>query len=98
MKLAAHFSTESIDFTVTNDGKWKEAAGNVAVGIIVGALTGLLIGACSKNTDTLASTAISAGAGLAASAIQTGVEKGVDAEIPVYKCRMRPANKSQALN
>ncbi|MCQ2957784.1 MAG: hypothetical protein MJ180_02655 [Candidatus Gastranaerophilales bacterium] len=77
-------STEDIDFTVTNDGKLKEAVANVAVGIAVGALTGLIYGACSKDTSTWASTAISAGAGAAAAGIKVAAEKGVDAEIPVY--------------
>ena len=76
-------STEEVDFTVTNDGKWSRAAGNIVGMTIAGALVGLLFAAIGGN-NVGAGAAIGAGSGAAMAAIGAGAERGVDAEIPIY--------------
>ena len=79
-----NISAETIDFTVTNDGKLSKAAGNVVGYAIAGALVGLIFGAIGNNGHLGAATAIGAGSGAALGAISAGAERGVDAEIPIY--------------
>ena len=76
-------STEEVDFTVTNDGKWSRAAGSMVGMTIAGALVGLLFAAIGGN-NIGAGAAIGAGSGAAMGAIAAGAERGVDAEIPIY--------------
>lgn len=75
--------TEKVDFTVTNDGKVARTVGNAVAGAAVGALAGLLFAAIGNgNIGTAA--AIGAGVGAGTSLIGSGVERGVDAEIPSF--------------
>lgn len=75
--------TEKIDFTVTNDGKVGRTVGNAVAGAAVGALAGLLFGALGDYSLGTAA-AIGAGVGAGTSLIGSGVERGVDAEIPSF--------------
>ena len=77
-------STEEVDFSVTNDGKFKKTVGKVATGALLGALGGLLVAAMSSDVSTAAAVLIGAGAGAATGGVSSAAEKGVDAEIPVY--------------
>lgn len=77
-------STEKIDFTITNDGKFKSVARNAMTGVIIGAIGGLLVGALSSSANAGISTAIGAGIGAGTALAGSAVEKGVDAEIPTY--------------
>lgn len=76
-------STEKIDFTVTNDGKLSRTVGSAVAGAAVGALAGLLFGALGDYSLGTAA-AIGAGVGAGTSLIGSGVERGVDAEIPSF--------------
>ena len=78
-----NIKAEKIDFTVTNDGKWSNAAVRMAKSAAVGALTGLLFGLLS-SASTGASTAIGAGVAAGDALISSTAERGVDAEIPIY--------------
>jgi len=77
-------SVENVDFTVTNDGKLKSTAKNIAAGAAIGALSGLLVALCSRDASYGAAIAIGAASGAGAGVIKSGVEAGVDAEIPIY--------------
>ena len=76
-------STEKIDFTVTNDGKVARTVGNAAAGAALGALTGLLFAALGDHNFGTAA-AIGAGIGAGTALVGSGVERGVDAEIPSF--------------
>ena len=76
-------STEKIDFTVTNDGKFSRTVGNAVAGAAIGALAGLLFGALGDYSLGTAA-AIGAGVGAGTSLIGSGAERGVDAEIPSF--------------
>lgn len=78
-----NISTEKVDFSVTNDGKWAKAAGSVVGASIAGALIGLIFGAIGGG-DIGPAVAIGAGSGAVLGAAKTGIEQGVDAEIPIY--------------
>ncbi len=77
-------STEKIDFTITNDGKFQSTVTSALTGALIGAIGGLLVRLLSSNTNVGASTAIGAGIGAGTSVAASAVEKGVDAEIPIY--------------
>lgn len=77
-------SVEEVDFTVTNEGKLQSTITGVATGAIIGALGGLLIGLLNSHASVGTSTAISAGVGAGAAIAGSAIEKGIDAEIPVY--------------
>lgn len=77
-----NISTEEVDFTVTNDGKFKAVASDAVVGAIVGGLAGLVVGAITGNIG--ASAAIGAGVGAGGALIGNAAERGVDAEIPSF--------------
>ena len=77
-------STEKIDFTVTNDGKFQSVITNVAKGALIGVIGGLIVGALSRDANIGVSTAIGAGVGAGTSLAGSAAEKGVDAEIPTY--------------
>ena len=77
-------STEKIDFTITNDGKIQSTVSSALTGAVVGALGGLLVGLLSSGNNVGVSTAIGAGIGAGTSLAGSAIEKGVDAEIPVY--------------
>lgn len=77
-------STEKIDFTITNDGKFQSTVSSAIKGALIGAVGGLLVGLLSKDTNVGVSTAIGAGVGAGTSVVGSAIEKGVDAEIPVY--------------
>ena len=76
-------SAETIDFTVTNEGKVASVASNVAIGAVIGTLVGLLVGAASGNSVG-PSMAIGAGVGAGGALIGGTAERGVDAEIPSF--------------
>ena len=76
-------SAETIDFTVTNDGKVAEAAKRAAVGAVVGALAGLLFAAIG-DTSLLTSVAVGAGVGAGSQVVVAAAQKGADAEIPSF--------------
>lgn len=77
-------STEKIDFAITNEGKIQKTVSSALTGAVIGALGGLLVGLLSKDANVGISTAIGAGVGAGTSLAGSAVEKGVDAEIPVY--------------
>ncbi len=77
-------SLETVDFTVTNDGKLKSTAKNIVAGAALGVLSGLLIALLSKDASYGSAIAIGAASGAGVGAIKSGVEAGVDAEIPIY--------------
>lgn len=77
-----NISTEEVDFTVSNDGKFKSVASGAVVGAVVGGLAGLLIGAITGNVGP--SAAIGAGVGAGGALIGGAAERGVDAEIPSF--------------
>ena len=79
-----NISTEKVDFSVSNDGKWSGAAGRAVGGAVIGALTGLLIGAIAGGHHLGSYTAISAGVGAGGALITTAAARGVDAEIPSF--------------
>lgn len=80
-----NISTEEIDFTVSNDGKVKNAAKSALTSAAAGAVVGLLFGLLSGNHENVAkSMAIGAGVGAGSSVIYSTAEKGVDAEIPSF--------------
>ena len=78
-----NISAETIDFTVSNEGKFTESAkkalGSAAAGAIAGLLFALL---ADKNVGS--SMAIGAGVSAGTSAIISTAERGVDAEIPSF--------------
>lgn len=77
-----NISTEEVDFSVTNDGKFKAVASDAVVGAIVGGLAGLVVGAITGNVG--ASAAIGAGVGAGGALLGNAAERGVDAEIPSF--------------
>lgn len=77
-------STEDIEFKVSSSGKASNAAGKVVGRALLGALAGLVVGAISDDTNIGKATAIGAGAGAAWGAGSAVMERGTDAEIPVY--------------
>lgn len=79
-----NISTEKIDFTVSNDGKFSKTAQTVVTSAIVGALMGLLVGALSSSSSVGSSVAIGAGVGAGGALITSTAEQGVDAKIPTY--------------
>ncbi len=78
-----NISTEEIDFTVTNEGKFAKSAGNVVAGAAIGALAGLLFAALGSNSLGTAA-AIGAGVGAGSALIGSTAERGIDAEIPSF--------------
>ena len=76
-------STEKIDFTVSNEGKFQRTATSVAAGAAVGALLGLLFGAMGDG-NMATSAAIGAGMGAGTALVGGVAERGVDAEIPSF--------------
>lgn len=78
-----NISTEAIDFTVSNDGKFKASVGNAVQNAALGALAGLVFALLSDRNVGQA-MAIGAGVGAGSSAIYSTAEKGVDAEIPSF--------------
>ena len=77
--------TEEIEFKVDSDGKVSSAAGRVIGGAAVGALLGLLFGALSNDSSNIGkSVAIGAGIGAGIGTGSAAMERGTDAEIPVY--------------
>ncbi len=81
---AYNISAETIDFTVTNEGKVGESLKSAASAAIAGALVGLLVGALSGGDHIGRNVAIGAGVGAGSSAIYSTAERGVDAEIPSF--------------
>jgi len=79
-----NISTEEIDFTVSNDGKFANSAKSALTSAAVGALTGLLFGLLAGSDNVGRSTLIGAGVGAGSSVIYSAAEKGVDAEIPSF--------------
>lgn len=77
-------STEKIDFSITNEGKIQKTVSSALTGAVIGAIGGLLVGLLSKDANVGISTAIGAGVGAGTSLAGSAIEKGVDAEIPVY--------------
>lgn len=76
-------SAETIDFTVSNDGKVSESVKNVAVKAAAGAIAGLLL-ALLTDGNVGRSVAIGAGVGAGTGVITSTAERGVDAEIPSF--------------
>lgn len=79
-----NLSTEAIDFTVTNDGKFENVMVETVRMAALGALSGLLIGLLSSDTSTGLATAVGAGIGAGGAIISNTADKGIDAEIPTY--------------
>lgn len=79
-----NISTEKIDFSVTNDGKFTSVGKNILVGATVGTLIGLLAACCSSSSSVGSAAAIGAGVGAGSAILGSTIEKGVDAEIPIY--------------
>ena len=80
-----NISAESIDFTVSNEGKFGESVKSAAGAAAAGAIVGLLFGLLSSNHDHVwRNAAIGAGVGAGSSAIYSAAERGVDAEIPSF--------------
>ena len=79
-----NLSTEAIDFTVTNEGKFENVMTETARMAILGALSGLLIGLLSSDTSTGVATAIGAGIGAGGAILKNTADKGIDAEIPTF--------------
>jgi len=77
-------STEKIDFTITNEGKIQSTVSSALKGALIGAVGGLIVGLLSKDANAGISTAIGAGVGAGTAMAGSALEKGVDAEIPVY--------------
>lgn len=77
-------SAETIDFSVSNEGKGKETVKNAASTAAVGAILGLLFGLLADNGHAGRSAAIGAGIGAGSSLVYSAAEKGVDAEIPSF--------------
>ena len=78
-----NISAETIDFTVSNDGKVAESVKNVAVKAAAGAVVGLLL-ALVTDGNVGRSVAIGAGVGAGTGVATSAVERGVDAEIPSF--------------
>ena len=76
--------TQNIDFNVENEGVVANTAGKAVAGAAIGALLGLAIGALSKDGNVGRSVAIGAGIGAGGALVESGLQKGVDAEIPSY--------------
>ena len=81
---AYNISAETIDFTVSNEGKVGASLKSAAGAALGGALVGLLFGALSGSDHMWRSAAIGAGVGAGSSAIYSTAERGVDAEIPSF--------------
>ncbi len=79
-----NIEAETIDFTVSNDGKLRETVKSAAGTAIAGALTGLLFALIAGSDHVARSVLIGAGAGAASSAVYSTAERGVDAEIPSF--------------
>ncbi len=79
-----YISADTIDFTVSNEGKIGETTKNTAVGAVVGALTGLLFGALSGSESIASAAIVGAGVGAGGALIGNVAQKGVDAEIPAF--------------
>ena len=79
-----NISAETIDFTVSNEGKVKETLKNAAGTAVAGALAGLLFSLISGSDHVARSVAIGAGVGAGSSVIYSTAEQGVDAEIPSF--------------
>ena len=77
-------STEKIDFTITNDGKFQSTVSSALKGALIGAVGGLIVGLLSSSANVGSSTAIGAGVGAGTAIAGSAIEKGVDAEIPIY--------------
>lgn len=77
-------SVEEIDFEVDSEGKFKNAAGKVIRGAILGAIFGLIYTLLADDASKSKSTIIAASAGAATGLVQVGFETGLDAEIPIY--------------
>ncbi len=81
-----NISTKNIDFNVSNDGVVMNTVGKAVSATIAGAAVGALVSLISggNGSDVLKGVAIGAGIGGAGSLVTSGVEKGIDAEIPAY--------------
>lgn len=79
-----NISTEKVDFSVDNEGKFSSSVKNVATGALVGAIGGLILGALAGSDHIGRSVAIGAGIGAGGAAVGSTFEKGVDAEIPSF--------------
>lgn len=77
-------SVEEIDFEVDSEGKFKNAAGKVIRGAVLGAICGLIYALLADDASKGKSTIIAASAGAATGLVQVGFETGIDAEIPIY--------------
>ena len=81
-------STEKIDFTITNEGKINRTVSGVAKGAVIGVVGALIVAAISSATGSDVnwgkSMAIGAGVGAGTAAASAAIERGVDAEIPVF--------------
>ena len=77
-------TAETIDFTVSNEGKVGKSVKSAATTAVVGAALGLLFGLLSDNGHAGRSAAIGAGIGAGSSLVYSAAEKGVDAEIPSF--------------
>ena len=81
--ITYNISTEKVDFSVTNEGKFASTAQAAVTGAVIGALAGLAIAAISRNSLGQGA-AIGAGIGGGGSLITSTAPKGIDAEIPSY--------------
>ena len=74
---------DTIDFTVSNEGKISESVKSAATKAAAGAVVGLLL-ALLTDSNVGRSAAIGAGVGAGTGIIYAAAEKGVDAEIPSF--------------
>lgn len=79
-----NIKAEKVDFKVDSTGKFLNAAGKVVTGAVIGLLTGLIAAALGSSDSFGKAAAIGAGVGASSGVIASGMEKGIDAEIPVY--------------
>ena len=78
-------TTEEIEFKVDSEGKLGSNVGRVVGGAAVGAILGLLVGALDGRDGAVGrGAAWGAGAGAAWGAGTAVLERGSDAEIPIY--------------
>ena len=78
-------STEEIEFKVDSEGKIGSNVGRVVGGAALGAVIGLLFGALEGSDGAVGKGAAwGAGVGAAWGAGSAAIEKGSDAEIPIY--------------
>ena len=79
-----NITADTVDFSVTNEGKISGSVQSAAKAAAAGAIIGLLFGLISSDKNVWKSAAVGAGVGAGGSVIYSTAERGVDAEIPSF--------------